>query len=65
MDRIVYQRLASVSEKTGFSAAEIATWCVEDCLKAMENNKAIIPRIVLVLRAIKKGPEFSDPDFKK
>ena len=54
----VYKRLQALSQKTGMSAAEIATLCVDDCLKAYEARKAIIPRVLLIMQVIEGLPKF-------
>jgi predicted DNA-binding protein len=54
----VYKRLQALSQKTGMSAAEIATFCIDDCLKAYEAKKAIIPRVLLIMNVIEGGTKF-------
>ena len=58
----VYKRLLALSQKTGMSAAEMATLCVDDCLRAYDAKKAIIPRILLIMQVIESGTKFEEPE---
>jgi hypothetical protein len=60
IDHGVYKRLLSLSQKMGMSAAEIATFCIEDCLRAYESNKAVVPRISLITQIIESGPRLEN-----
>jgi hypothetical protein len=62
LDERIYDQLKELSSAIGFSQAEIASWCIEDCLKAYERNTAITPRIVAIARAVKAGPIFIDAE---
>lgn len=61
----VYKRLLALSQKTGMSAAEIATLCVDDCLRAFEAKKAIIPRVLLIMNVIESGVKFDEPETSR
>ena len=50
-------KLKAYSKKTGLSMAVIVTWCIENCLMAVENKKSVLPRILLMQQAI-EGPRF-------
>jgi len=50
-------KLKAYSKKTGLSMAVIVTWCIEDCLMAVENKKSVLPRILLMKQAM-EGPRF-------
>jgi hypothetical protein len=56
----VYKRLQGLSQKTGMSAAEIATLCIDDCLRAYEARKGIIPRVLLIMQVIEGGTKFDE-----
>jgi hypothetical protein len=58
----VYKRLLALSQKTGMSAAEMATLCIDDCLRAYDAKKAIIPRILLIMQVIESGTRFEEPE---
>jgi hypothetical protein len=60
----VYKRLQALSQKTGMSAAEIATLCIDDCLNAYEARKPIIPRVRLIMNVIDAGTKFDDSESK-
>jgi hypothetical protein len=64
IDAGVYKRLQALSQKTGMSAAEIATFCVEDCLNAYEARKAITPRVLLIMNVIEGGAKFDEEGGK-
>jgi hypothetical protein len=60
----VYKRLQALSQKTGMSAAEIATLCIEDCVNAYEARKSITPRVLLIKNVIDAGTKFDDSEAK-
>jgi hypothetical protein len=61
----VYKRLQALSQKTGMSSAEIATLCIDDCLKGYEARKAIVPKVLLIMQVIEGGTRFDDTDSRK
>jgi hypothetical protein len=56
----VYNEMLALSKETQLSAAEIATWCISDCLSAYKTKKPIVPRIVKIMQVIEDGPEFHE-----
>ena len=57
IDTRVYDELVKISKKTGYSAAELVTMCVEDCLKAYRAKRPIIPQMVLLERVRENGAQ--------
>jgi hypothetical protein len=60
IDKKVYDKLKIWCRRSGFTAVEVVTFCVEDCLKAVEAKKPIIPRIALLQQVIEGGPRFNE-----
>jgi hypothetical protein len=57
IDKRVYDELVKISKKTGYSAAELVTMCVEDCLKAYRAKRPITPQMVLLERVRETGAQ--------
>jgi hypothetical protein len=58
IDKKVYDKLKVWIKRSGFTATEVVSLCVEDCLRAVEAKKPIIPRIALLQQVIEGGPKF-------
>jgi hypothetical protein len=64
IDPEVLKRLKALSQKTGMSSAEIASLCIDDCIRAYEAKKGIVPRILLIMQVIESGVRFDEPDSR-
>ena len=52
IDAGVYKRLLELSRKTGMSAAQIATLCIDDCMKAYVDHKPFTPKVLRIMNIL-------------